>query len=112
MSALTSSSFRGTQLVAPTNRVVIATRSTPLIEAAQVLQGKVVSTKCPQSPVVAVDTFKPHPIYKKAIRNTTKYVVHDPENKAELNDIVEIVPSKPISKRKRFVLGDVVTKSK
>lgn len=106
------SSFRGTQLSAPASRVVVGHRAAPLVEAAQVLQGKVVSTKCPQSPVVAVDSFKPHPIYKKAIRTTKTFVVHDPENRAELNDLVEIVPSRPISKRKRFVLGDVVAKSK
>lgn len=112
MSALSVSSFRGTQLSTPASRVVVAHRSAPLVEAAQILQGKVVSTKCPQSPVVAVDSFKPHPIYKKAIRTTKTFVVHDPDNRAELNDLVEIVPSRPISKRKRFVLGDVVTKSK
>lgn len=110
--AMSVSSFRGTQLSAPATRVVVGHRSAPLVEAAQILQGKVVSTKCPQSPVVAVDSFRPHPIYRKAIRSTKTFVVHDPDNRAELNDLVEIVPSRPISKRKRFVLGEVVAKSK
>jgi small subunit ribosomal protein S17 len=72
----------------------------------------VVSIAADKSAVVAVDTFRPHPIYKRRIRSTKKYLVHDEENRAQVGDVVEMLPSKPISKRKRFILGETVQKSK
>ncbi len=52
--------------------------------------------------VVAVETFKTHPKYKKKYRSTKKYKVHDEENKYKIGDMVEIVPSRPISKEKSY----------
>lgn len=52
--------------------------------------------------VVAVETFKTHPKYRKKYLSTKKYKVHDEENKYKVGDMVEIIPSRPISKGKSY----------
>ncbi|MFZ2188545.1 MAG: 30S ribosomal protein S17 [Candidatus Moraniibacteriota bacterium] len=67
-------------------------------------KGVVVSDKMQKTIVVAVDTLKTHPKYKKKYRSTKKYKAHDEENKFKIGDTVEIVPCKPISKDKNYVV--------
>ena len=74
-------------------------------------KAKVVSDKMQQSAVVVVDRRLRHPLYKKVITRTTRYLVHNPDNKAKTGDVVNIRPTKPISKRKRWVIVDVLEKS-
>lgn len=104
------SSIAGTQLATPQRASL---RPQPInvgIFAAQVLQGKVVSTAGEKTAVVAVENFRPHPLYQKAIRSTRKYVVHDEANTCTVGDLIEINPCRPISKRKRFTVGEMVKK--
>jgi small subunit ribosomal protein S17 len=63
-------------------------------------KGKVVSDKMDKTIVVAVETLKTHPKYKKKYRSTKKYKVHDEENKHKIGEVVEFVQCKPISKDK------------
>ncbi len=72
------------------------------------LKGYVVSDKPEKSVVVLVSSFKMHPIYKKKIKWSKKYLVHDEKNQAKEGDLVEILESKPFSKRKRFILNTVI----
>lgn len=81
------------------------------VQAAQTLQGKVVSVKGQNTIVVAVDRMVPHPLYKKRCRQTTRFKVHQPnEGSVELGDIIEIDPCRPVSKTKHFVVGEMVKK--
>jgi len=66
--------------------------------------GKVVSTQMTSTIVVSVDSFITHPIYKKKIRKTRRFLVHDPDNTAKLGDVITIEESRPISKLKRWVV--------
>ncbi len=61
--------------------------------------------------VIAVDRFPPHPVYKKRIRVTKKYFAHDEEQKCVVGDVVAINACRPLSKNKRFVVGEIVKKS-
>lgn len=70
----------------------------------RVLRGTVVSTKMKDTITVAVDRYIKHAKYKKYMRKTKKYLVHDPGNTATLGQKVEIRETKPISKRKAFEL--------
>lgn len=71
----------------------------------RVLRGKVVSTKKMQSTItVAVERYVKHPKYKKFMRQTKKYLVHDTDNVAKEGEVVDIKESRPLSKRKRFEL--------
>ena len=65
-------------------------------------RGKVVSNKMEKSAVLLVETLKSHPTYHKKIRWSKRYMFHDEDNAVNENDEVEIIESKPYSKRKKF----------
>ena len=72
------------------------------------LQGVVVSDKMDQSVVVAVERRVRHELYGKIQRRTSKFMAHDPANEAKMGDIVTIVASRPLSRRKRWAVIRVV----
>jgi len=72
--------------------------------------GKVVSDVMNKTVVVAVDTPRRHPLYKKTIRRIVKYYVHDEENKSRKGDTVKIEETRPLSKLKRWRVVEIVTK--
>lgn len=65
-------------------------------------KGVVVSDKMAKTVVVAVDSFKTHPKYKKKYKSTKKYKAHDEAGKYKIGDTIEIIPCKPMSKDKRY----------
>jgi small subunit ribosomal protein S17 len=76
----------------------------------KVLVGNIVSDKCSKTRVVLVERKTKHPLYKKTILRKKKLMIHDEENKSKLGDIVKIVECRPISKKKRWALLDVINK--
>jgi small subunit ribosomal protein S17 len=73
----------------------------------RVLQGVVVSDACDKTVIVRVERRVMHPVYKKFITRSKKYAAHDENNTFKAGDVVRIEESRPISKRKRWiVLGD------
>jgi len=70
----------------------------------RVLRGKVVSAKMTDTITVAVERYVKHPKYKKYLRRTKKFLVHDAGNTAKVGQLVEIKEVNPISKRKSFAL--------
>ena len=74
--------------------------------------GVVVSDKMQKSCVVAVEWHVRHEMYGKTERRTSKFVAHDEDNTAKVGDRVVIVESRPLSKRKRWVLTRVVRKAR
>lgn len=70
----------------------------------RVLRGTVVSTKMQDTVTVAVERYVMHPKYKKFMRRTKKFLVHDAGNTAKEGDTVEIRETRPLSKRKHFEL--------
>ena len=74
----------------------------------QEIVGRVVSDSCDKTITIEVVTYKKHPLYKKNVKTTKKYAVHDEENKAKVGDIVKVVSSRPLSKTKRYVLDSIV----
>lgn len=78
---------------------------------ARVLTGTVVSDKNDKTIVVAVETSKTHPVYKKKYMQTKRYQAHDANNEAHVGDRVSIVETRPISATKRFALQTVVAKA-
>jgi small subunit ribosomal protein S17 len=73
--------------------------------------GVVVSDKMQKSCVVAVQWQVRHGLYGKTERRTSKFMVHDEENSAKVGDTVEIVETRPQSRRKRWSLKRVVRKA-
>jgi small subunit ribosomal protein S17 len=78
----------------------------------KVRQGVVVSDVQDKTIVVRVQRTTTHPLYKKTLRVSKKYHVHDEVNDAKLGDTVRIVETRPLSKLKRWRLEEVVERAK
>jgi small subunit ribosomal protein S17 len=70
----------------------------------RILQGTVVSDKGDKTVIVLVERRVMHPVYKKFIRQSKRYAAHDENNQFKTGDNVFIEESRPISKRKRWVV--------
>ena len=73
--------------------------------------GKVISDKMDKTVVVAVDTPRRHPLYKKTIRRIVKYYVHDEKKQSKTGDTVMIIESRPLSRLKRWRIAEVMNKA-
>jgi small subunit ribosomal protein S17 len=73
--------------------------------------GQVVSNKMDKTVVVAVETPKRHPLYKKTIRRVVKYKAHDEKNECQVGDKVRITETRPLSREKRWRVAEIVTKA-
>ncbi len=78
----------------------------------KVRTGIVVSDKMDKTVVVAIETFKTHPLYKKQMKRTTKFKAHDEENACGIGDKVEIMETRPLSKDKRWRVLSIIEKAK
>ena len=75
------------------------------------ITGVVVSDKMEKSVVVAVERQVRDPLYGKTQRRTSKFLAHNEANDAKVGDRVAIVESRPLSRRKRWVVTRVVEKA-
>ena len=73
------------------------------------LTGRVISDKSSKTIVVVVHSMRVHPIYKKSVRRTKKYHVHDENEIAPLHSTVAFLESRPYSRMKRWVLEEVLS---
>jgi small subunit ribosomal protein S17 len=80
------------------------------LEKRKVREGLVVSDKMDKTVVVAVETRKVHPLYKKAIKGTKKYKAHDGDNACKIGDKVKIVETRPLSKEKSWRVTEIMSK--
>jgi small subunit ribosomal protein S17 len=72
------------------------------------ITGTVVSDKGDKTIVINVVTRKTHPLYKKQYTLNTKYMAHDEKNEAKVGDVVVVSETRPISRRKRFLMSKIV----
>lgn len=70
------------------------------------LTGKVVSKKTAKTLIVEVEKQRIHPLYKKIMRSSKRYKVHDEKDIGKLGDIVKIVSTRPLSKDKYFKIEE------
>jgi small subunit ribosomal protein S17 len=75
------------------------------------LTGKVVSDKMQKTVVVAVERQVRHGVYGKIQRRTSTFVAHNENDEAKKGDTVAIAESRPLSRRKRWVVMQVVAKA-
>jgi len=73
--------------------------------------GIVISTKMNKTVVVNVESRYSHPIYSKIMIKTKKYLVHDEIEKCSTGDKVLIQECRPLSRKKRWKLVDIIVKS-
>ena len=74
--------------------------------------GKVVSNKMDKSITVAVERRVMHPIYGKFVGNTSKFMAHDEKNESNEGDLVRISETRPLSKKKRWRLVEIIERAK
>jgi small subunit ribosomal protein S17 len=77
----------------------------------KVLTGKVISKKMEKTATVAVSRIIVHPVYKKRIKRIKKYHVHD-EVGSKVGQVVNFVPTRPISKTKKWKIVGIVGSNK
>jgi small subunit ribosomal protein S17 len=70
--------------------------------------GRVVSDKMDKTVVVAVDYRRQHPIYKKALRRTSRFKAHDEQNQYQIGDIVRIEEIRPLSRTKKWIVRELI----
>ena len=70
----------------------------------RILQGLVVSHACDKTVIVRVERRVMHPVYKKYVSRSKKYAAHDEDNRYRTGDTVRIEESRPISKRKSWIV--------
>ncbi len=74
--------------------------------------GIVESNKMDKTIVVRVTTKVLHPLYKKYVTRSKKYMAHDENGEAGMGDTVKIIESRPMSKRKKWAMTEIVEKAK
>ena len=74
--------------------------------------GKVVSDKMDKTVVVAIEDNVKHPLYKKIVKNTVKFKAHDENNECGIGDKVAVMETRPLSKKKRWRLVEIIEKAK
>ncbi len=82
------------------------------VQLRRTVRGVVVSDVMEKTIVVRSERIVMHPRYKKYVRRFTKYYAHDEKNEAKKGDLVELCSARPLSKKKRWRLLEVVATSK
>ena len=70
--------------------------------------GVVVSDKMDKTVSVEVERTVLHPLYKKYVRKYSKFLAHDEKNEFKVGDRVRILETRPLSKRKRWRVGEKI----
>ncbi len=76
------------------------------------LVGVVVSDKMDKTRIVIIESWKVVPIYGKRVRSRRKVAAHDESNSAAVGDRVRLVEMRPMSKTKRWLVAEVLEKSR
>jgi len=78
----------------------------------RIKQGRVLSDKMDKTIVVVTETRVPHPVYKKVVRQSSRFKAHDESNDAKTGDLVRIAECRPMSRDKRWRLVEIVERAK
>lgn len=73
--------------------------------------GVVTSNKMTKTVVVSVERRVPHPLYRRIMTRTSKFLAHDEKNACSIGDTVSIIETRPLSKRKRWRLLQIIRKA-
>ena len=82
------------------------------MKVTKTMQGRVVSDKADKTVTVNVERRFKHPLYGKVVTVSKRYLAHDEANSYQVGDLGEIASSRPISRRKRFVVSRLIEKAR
>jgi small subunit ribosomal protein S17 len=71
--------------------------------------GRVVSSKMDKTVVVAVEWRQTHPLYNKSVKRITKFHAHDEDNGCKVGDVVSIMETRPLSRKKRWRVNQILS---
>ena len=74
--------------------------------------GKVVSENMNKTVVILVQGLKMHPLYGRVVKRSKKLLVHDEKNECHVGDLIKVRETRPLSKRKRWLMVEVQEKAK
>ncbi len=74
--------------------------------------GRVVSDSMDKTVIVAVERVVPHPLYGRRIKRTKRYMAHNEDNMAKVGDRVRLMETRPLSKRKRWRVVEILERAK
>ena len=87
-------------------------------EAQSAIQGKrqgkvgvVTSNKMQKTVVITVERQVTHPLYKRVVRRSKNFLAHDEKNECRVGDRVRIEETRPLSRRKRWRVVEVIAKA-
>ncbi len=80
-------------------------------ENKKTMTGDVVSDKMDKTVVVCVERKYNHPKFKKVVRRSKRYKVHDEKNECRTGDFISICETRPLSKDKRWRLREIITRA-
>ena len=75
----------------------------------KVRKGIIVSNKRDKSVVVSVERVFQHPLYRKIVKKSSRVIAHDEENRCQVGDVVTLLETRPLSKRKRWRIGEITS---
>lgn len=73
--------------------------------------GRVASDRADKTIIVEVESVRRHRLYKKPVRIRRRFMAHDPQNTCRIGDVVQIEESRPISRRKRWRLVEIIERT-
>jgi small subunit ribosomal protein S17 len=73
--------------------------------------GIVTSNKMQRTVVVTVERQVTHPLYKRVVRRSAKFLAHDEKNQCKIGDTVRIAQTRPLSARKRWRVVDIIIRA-
>lgn len=71
--------------------------------------GTVVSNRMDKTVSVAIVRSYQHPLYKKVVRSTKKILAHDEQNQCNVGDVIQVMESRPLSRRKRWRVQSILS---
>ena len=74
--------------------------------------GRVISNKSDKTITVLVEKKVKHALYNKFVLRSKKYMVHDEKNECQVNDVVKLMETRPLSKNKRWRLVEILERAK
>jgi len=74
--------------------------------------GTVVSNKMDKTVTVKVERVMQHLLYRKVVRRSKKYMAHDENNECRVGDVVKIMETRPLSRRKRWRVVEIIERAK
>ncbi len=78
----------------------------------KIRMGTVISNKMDKTATVLLERLIEHPLYHRVIKRSKKLLAHDENNECQIGDKVIVVETRPLSKRKRWKVAEIVERSK